>query len=351
MPELKSKKILFYILSLAICSVFFVSTFYSTTNKLTPPSKAIEIPIAQNSSQSVSKENYTFDPNWKQRNYAPPPPETLVAIMSNVITKKNKSFRLKLKSDVQEKKVLLTAVVNSGMIDYTLNWIESLRLTKQDDKFLVFAIDQGVVDELTLKGYGKQVTLIPNDWFHVPLASDMALWRSNDYRPITHAKSLVVERLLYLDITVWFTDVDIVFLSPFIRETMLAQMAQRPNTHMIFSQEVDHRSVNSGFYLMKPSKITKQFMDQIIREQDITETLTQQRVMNNVLKKMFPTDITLSPYRLLDMLLFPNGNYYFKLNLPKKLGIKPMIVHANFLIGDKKKIALIKAGLWYNNSS
>lgn len=351
MLELKSKKIIFYLLSLAVCSVLFVSTFYSTANKLVSPSKAIETAVAQNSSQSASKENYSFNPNWKQRHYAPPPPETLVAIMNNVITEKAKSFRPKLTSDIQDKKVLLTAVVNSGMIDYTLNWVESLRLTKQDDKFLVFAIDQGVVDELTLKGYGKQVTLIPSDWFHIPLASDMALWRSNDYRPITHAKSLVVERLLYLDITVWFTDVDIVFLSPFIRQTMLTQMSQRPNTHMIFSQEVDHRSVNSGFYLMKPSKITKQFMDQIIQEQDETETLTQQRVMNNVLRKMFPKDITQSPYRLLDMLLFPNGQYYFKLNLPKKLGINPLIVHANFLIGDKKKLALIKAGLWYNNGS
>ncbi|CAO3655824.1 unnamed protein product [Mucor fragilis] len=345
MFEFKSKRYIYYILTLVVCLLLMGGTYHSTRPKLLTSPKEMESNTTPNSTQKPT--NGTFDSNWQPKKYDPPPPETLMAIMNNVITQKEKPSKINLYTKAQEKKILLMAVVNSGMIDYTLNWIESLRLTKQDNKFLVFAIDQGVVDELTLRGYGRQVTLIPNDWFHVPLASDMALWKSNDYRPITHAKSLVVERLLYLGITVWFSDVDIVFLSRSIRQTLLIQMAQRPNTHMIFSQEVDQRSINSGFYMMKPSKITKQFMDQIIQGQDATETLTQQRVMNSVLRQMFPQDLTKSPYRLLDLLLFPNGNYYFKMGLPKRLGIKPMIVHANFLVGDKKKSALKEAGLWY----
>ncbi|KAF1801872.1 glycosyltransferase family 77 protein [Mucor lusitanicus] len=345
MPEFKSKRYIYYVLTLAVCLLLMAGTFHSTRPKLLASPEVLESNTASNSIQKPA--NDTSSSHWEPKKYDPPPPETMMAIMNNVISEKEKPSRLNSYSKAQEKKILLMAVVNSGMIDYTLNWIESLRLTRQDDRFLVFAIDQGVVDELASRGYDRQVTLIPNDWFHVPLASDMALWKSNDYRPITHAKSLVVERLLYLGITVWFTDVDIVFLSPFIRQTLLAQMAQRPNTHMIFSQEVDQRSINSGFYMMKPSKITKQFMDQIIQGQDATETLTQQRVMNSVLRQMYPRDLTKSPYRLLDLLLFPNGNYYFKMRLPKRLGIQPLIVHANFLIGDKKKSALKKAGLWY----
>ncbi|KAL9541986.1 hypothetical protein MBANPS3_008834 [Mucor bainieri] len=329
MLEFKSKRYIYYVLTLVVCLLLMGGTFHSTRPKLlmaSPKGEAVSNTTTPYSKQAPA--NSTFSSHWEPKKYDPPPSETLTAIMNNVITEKEKPSKINSYSKGQEKKILLMVVVNSGMIDYTLNWIESLRLTGQDDRFLVFAIDQGVVDELTSRGYARQVTLIPNDWFHVPLASDMALWKSNDYRPITHAKSLVVERLLYLGITVWFTDVDIVFLSPFIRQTLLAQMAQRPNTHMIFSQEVDQRSINSGFYMMKPSKITKQFMDRIVQEQDATETLTQQRVMNSVLRQMFPRDLTKSPYRLLDLLLFPN-------------------VHANFLIGNKKKAALKKAGLWY----
>ncbi|KAI9472054.1 MAG: nucleotide-diphospho-sugar transferase-domain-containing protein [Benjaminiella poitrasii] len=278
----------------------------------------------------------------------------ITTILNNVIVEQEtiKQYDAKEQKKITKKQqlnVLLTAVVNSGMLDYTYNWIESLKRTNQDDRFLVFAIDQGVVDGLTKKGYGRQVTMIPNDWFHVPLASDFALWKSSDYRPITHAKTLVVERLLYLDITVWFTDVDIVFLSPHIRETILTQMAQRPNTDVAFSQEVDYRTVNSGFYMIKPTIVTKQFMGRVIQAQDATEVLTQQKVMNSVLKSMFPRDLLHSPYRLLDMMLFPNGNYYFRMNLPLKLGIQPLMVHANYLVGDKKKETLIKAGLWYDS--
>ncbi|KAI7898232.1 nucleotide-diphospho-sugar transferase-domain-containing protein [Cokeromyces recurvatus] len=278
----------------------------------------------------------------------------MTAITNNIISEERSVKRVDpiTKNKFTEKiqvNILLTAVVNSGMLDHTLNWIESLKRTNQDDKFLVFAIDQGVVDELSRRGYGQQVVLIPDDWFHVPLASEFALWKSNDYRPITHAKTLIVERLLYLDVTVWFSDVDIVFLSPHIRETILLQMVERPNTDIVFSQEVDQKSINSGFYMMRPTPVTKQFLHRIIQEQDTTENFTQQRIMNRVLKSMFSRDYSESPYRLLDMLLFPNGRYYFKMEMPLKLGFQPLMVHANYLVGGQKKEALMKAGLWYNN--
>ncbi|KAI8889036.1 glycosyltransferase family 77 protein [Backusella circina FSU 941] len=244
-------------------------------------------------------------------------------------------------------KILLTAVVNSGMLDYTFNWIESLKKTNQDDCFLVFAIDEGVSETLTERGYGGQVTLIPEDWFHVPLSSDFSRWKTNAYRPITHAKTLIVERLLYLDITVWFSDVDIVLLDEHVRDVMLFQMNERPNTDMIFSQEVDQRTVNSGFYMMRPTYQSKQLMHYIISEQDKTTLFTQQKIMNGVLRSMFGRDLQKSPYRLLDMLLFPNGKYYFRLDLPYKLGIKPMMVHANYIVGDKKRESLKAKDLWY----
>lgn len=353
MADIKLKKTLFYLIGLAICSFFLISVFSishdqppSITEAIVPEkeNKLCSFEIAE---EPQDLEDVTYDKNWKPPKYTPPPQDTMLAIESNLIIEP--VLDSKGKPTKKESRVLLTAVVNSGMIDYTMNWIESLKRTNQDDKFLVFAIDQGVVDELTIRGYGNQVTLIPQDWFHVPLASDFALWKTNDYRPITHAKSLIVERLLYLDVTVWFTDVDIVFLSPHIRSTMLLKMSERPNTHMLFSQEVDQRTINSGFYMMKPSAVTKQFMSYVVKEQDKPNALTQQKVMNSVLKSMFKRDLAAGPYRLLDMLLFPNGKYYFRMNLPKKLGLQPLMVHANYLIGDKKKQALKKAGLWYDN--
>lgn len=53
-------------------------------------------------------------------------------------------------------KYLAVAVANTGMINYTLNWRESLRHMRQDDKYLVFAIDQGLVDIMNEKGYEQR---------------------------------------------------------------------------------------------------------------------------------------------------------------------------------------------------
>jgi hypothetical protein len=321
-----------------------------TTNTIT---ESLPVPSINNNKKKDSKKkpakepvqkekyisNILYREDWKEKKYKKPPPETISTIMRNLIidTSNNKS----------KDRVLLTAVVNSGMLDYTFNWIESLERTNQGGRFLVFAIDEGVYEALTERGYGDQVTLIPEDWFHVPLSSDFSRWKTNAYRPITHAKTLIVERLLYLDITVWFSDVDIVLLDQHARDVMLFQMNERHNTDMIFSQEVDQRTVNSGFYMIRSTYRTKQLMDSIINEQDKTTIFTQQKIMNGVLRSMFGRDLQKSPYRLLDMLLFPNGKYYFRLNLPYNLGIKPMMVHVNYIVGDKKRESLKAKGLWY----
>lgn len=349
MADIKTKKILFYLTTVVICSFLLLSVNSVAQDKTLSFEETDALEAENELSLTIEEDQRqfgnttTYDKKWNPPNYTPPPQDTILAIEKNLIVEYLPDAK------GRPNRVLLTAVVNSGMLDYTLNWIESLKRTNQDEKFLVFAIDQGVVDELTARGYRDQVTLIPQDWLHVPLASDFAQWKTNDYRPITHAKSLVVERLLYLDVTVWFTDVDIVFLSPYIRDTMLLKMSERPNTHMLFSQEVDQRTINSGFYMMKPSIITKQFMSYVVQEQDKPNALTQQKVMNAALKLMFKRDLASGPYRLLDMLMFPNGKYYFRLNLPKRLGFEPLMIHANYLIGDKKKQALQKAGLWYDS--
>ncbi|CAO3667583.1 unnamed protein product [Rhizopus stolonifer] len=327
--------------------LFCLFSFYTLQNQLTTQNDATlteeglaitEASMAiTDDNLVITKENLSvIDKEWIPKSYAPPNQATLDAIERNTIREKYGQRR--------PVKVLLMVVVNSGMMEYTLNWIASLKETGQDDRFLVFAIDQGVVDTMTSQGYGQQVTLIPSDWFHLPLESKFALWKSNAYLPITHAKTLVVERLLYLGVTVWFTDVDIVFLSPHIRQAMVLQMGDKD---MVFSQEIDQRVINSGFYMIKPTQTSREFMGLVVQAQDETDTLTQQKVMNKVLRKVFAKDFLNTPFRLLDMLLFPNGCDYFRKNLPTKFGLKPFMLHANCLIGSKKKDALTKEGMWY----
>ncbi|KAI9025197.1 nucleotide-diphospho-sugar transferase, partial [Phycomyces nitens] len=242
--------------------------------------------------------------------------------------------------------ILLTAVANNGMADYTLNWIESLKRCKLDDKYLVFAIDQALVDTMTQKGYGDHVVMIPEDWFHQKLDAKFAKWQDKSYTPITHSKTLVVERLLYMDITVWFSDVDIVFMSPEIYNYLTFKLASRKSTEALYSQETEQHIINSGFYVMRPTDLNKKVLHDSIVIQDHRPEVTQQGAINMVLDEINLSYHT-SPIALLDLALFPQGRLYFERNVPVKYGFQPMIVHANYRIGEEKKKSLQDAKLWY----
>jgi hypothetical protein len=273
------------------------------------PTEAVELDTT-----CIFKDEVYGDLIWKAAEYPLPSQPIVQAIQNNFID--------------ETQRTLLIAVVNHGMLEYTLNWIESLKRT-EIEKYLVFAIDQELVDELTDRGLGEHVVLIPDEWRHVEISGDFAKWKSNTYVPITHAKTLIVERLLYMDITVWFSDVDIVFLNPSIYKHILWNMKNRKDVHMVFQQETRQTTINSGFYLMRPTLVTKRVLGRTIDLQDRRGDLTQQRVINIVLAKM-NQDYRSSPWLLLDFMQFPNGNIYFGAKLPTKLGFEPMMVHANY---------------------
>ncbi|KAI7851784.1 nucleotide-diphospho-sugar transferase-domain-containing protein [Circinella umbellata] len=271
---------------------------------------------------------------WKPKVFEPLD-DAMMKIINNNIRKEKKD------------KILLTAVVNAGMADYTLNWIESLKLTQQQDNFLVFAIDKELYDILIEHGYSDHVVQIPEDWFHQKLSSDFAKWLDKSYTPITHAKTLVVERLLYAGITVWFSDVDIVFTNSKIYDYLVMKLNSRKSlTEFLTTQETEQKIINSGFYIMRPTDTNKRILSDSIIIQDNEPKVTQQRAMNRVIDEMNLSYQT-SPVALLDLALFPHGRLYFERAQSTKYAIEPMMVHANYRVGEEKKKSLQGANLWY----
>ncbi|KAF1801592.1 chitin synthase III catalytic subunit-domain-containing protein [Mucor lusitanicus] len=280
---------------------------------------------------------------WKPKKWGRLSPEIEQAIEYNVRIAGGSGNK---KAD----RILLTAVANQGMADYTMNWIASLKKCGLDDKFLVFAIDEEMVETMKKAGLGKHVVMIPKDWFHKELSKDFEGWLSDGYTPITHSKSLVVERLLYTDVTVWFSDVDIVFTSPSIYDYLLMKLNARKQTETLFSQETEQKIINSGFYIMRPTNTNKRILDASIYIQDTEQNkkpeVTQQRAINRILDDM-NLNYQTSSIVLLDLMLFPHGRAYFDRNIPTKYGMTPMIVHANYRKGDNKMKDLKKFGLCF----
>ncbi|RUS24927.1 nucleotide-diphospho-sugar transferase-domain-containing protein [Jimgerdemannia flammicorona] len=254
-------------------------------------------------------------------------------------------------------RILITAVVNFGMLEYTLNWAESLRRSGYR-RYLVFCIDDKLYDALSSRGLESHAVRIPQDWFHVEVSSMFETYRAANYRAITHAKSLVVERLLHANITVLFSDVDIVVLRPRMLDYLRARLHSRLGTEMFFTIENERNPanvVNSGFYIMKPTKTSLRVIAETIAIQDrMFDNITQQKAMNAALTAVTPAGSPFSSREvgLLDMYLFINGYMYFleKKYTAQRMGIQPYIVHVNFMVGTAKKDTLKKAGLWYLDS-
>jgi hypothetical protein len=241
----------------------------------------------------------------------------------------------KINGNLLKDRILIVAAANYGMRNHVYNWIESLKRTEVT-KFIIFCLDDKLYEHLVLAGYDRQVAKIPDTWFHQQVEASFSLYFSETYRIITHAKTLVVQQLLYLDISVFFSDIDIVWIRPQIVEYMNTMMKMRPQTSVLFQQEgVDQQEVNSGFYLMRPTAITKRLLAETIVIQDTNEKLTQQGAMNAALNKL-DLDIRTTGVVLLDLLYFPNGHVYFNLDLPRQHSIKPFIVHANYLVNKEK---------------
>ncbi|KAI8074795.1 nucleotide-diphospho-sugar transferase-domain-containing protein [Gongronella butleri] len=313
----------------------------STTTTLTDADAAVSDDENAIASDEPEEENLvqvstkpTAEDDFVPKQFDAPSAEMTALIKKNL---------LKYRKD----QILLTAVVNSGMADYTLNWIESLKRTKLDKKYMVFAIDDELVDIMKQHGYEDHVVRIPDDWFHAKLSSDFSVWEGKGYAPITHAKSLVVERLLYMDITVWFSDVDIVFTNAAVYDYLVMKLnsPRKKHTEMLFSQETEEEILNSGFYLMRPTLTAKRVLADSIKIAD-TENVTQQRAINRIIDDL-DLNYQRSKVATLDLALFPHGRMYFERHVPTKFNMEPMIVHANYRVGGEKKKSLEKAGLWY----
>ncbi|KAI9276983.1 nucleotide-diphospho-sugar transferase-domain-containing protein [Phascolomyces articulosus] len=297
-------------------------------------------------------ENSTTKATTDSKQDQTPPPvvetgETIPLVVPESFKKPEQALVDKINNNLNDGRVLIVAASNYGMRDHVYNWIESLKRTNEGDKFLMFCLDQQMYDHMVAAGYEKNAVTIPESWFHDEVEAGFEEYYSKKYRIITHAKTLIVQQLLYLDVTVLFSDVDIVWLRPRMREFIHTFLQIRGQTHVAYQQEgTDQRVVNSGFYMMKPTDITKRLLAETIYLGDTNKDYTQQGAMNAALDHV-DMNLRSTHVVLLDVLHFPNGYVFFDNQWPQKHGVEPYMVHANYLVGNDKKKKLQEYGYWY----
>jgi len=84
-----------------------------------------------------------------------------------------------------------------------------------------------------------------------------------------------------------------------------------------------------------------------VQQKVLAENAIDQFVMNDVLKEMVKK-YGWGVARPLDCFLYPTGLIFNRNRLNEKLGIVPMVVHMNYMIGNAEKKAQLKnQGLWF----
>ena len=148
--------------------------------------------------------------------------------------------------------VVIIALSNFGMKEMTMNWIASLKISDYK-RFVVLCFDFAMYRFLAEHGLEDNAAMIPSSWYNMTLETEFVQWGDQRYLAMLHGKILVILELLKRGFTILHSDVDIVFLSPFVVKHLLGE----------------DKDINSDFIYM---------VDESNREGDVISTSTLSRL-------------------------------------------------------------------------
>jgi len=122
-------------------------------------------------------------------------------------------------------KYLIVTASNLGIAELTMNFIASLRINRYE-KFVIMCHDSKFYRMMWEYGLRQHATMIPKAWTNFTIRAEHAEWASQDFMNVGVAKMIIIRTLTDAGYHVLSTDVDIVFLSPFVLK------------HIIFENEM-----------------------------------------------------------------------------------------------------------------
>lgn len=139
-------------------------------------------------------------------------------------------------------KYLIVSLVNFAHWELALNLMLSLKKCGIE-KFLAICLDSDVFAKLNeTKTAVDHIAMVPSNWLSQKLNKNEGMWDSQHYVSITHAKTEVVAKLLSLGFTVFFNDVDIVWISSEVLSYIEANASKK--AEIIFTWDGAH--MNTG---------------------------------------------------------------------------------------------------------
>eukprot|EP00756_Hemistasia_phaeocysticola_P046978 Hpha_TRINITY_DN20850_c0_g1::TRINITY_DN20850_c0_g1_i1::g.85599::m.85599 len=243
---------------------------------------------------------------------------------------------------------IIVIPVNLGYLGFGLNLVCSLRKLRITN-YVLLAMDGEVLTELLERKL--PVFADPDLPF---ISSKAAQWADPNFHRLVCTKLVTVTNLLRKGLNVVLSDADIVW-----REAPWKHF--RWDLSLTFSIGSCHRELpdnkdlsrdkvaklNTGFYFAQPQAGV---IDLYSRAYQICKrgTLTgDQPAINTVIHQDLSSGRPQYSYGFFDGCLFANGCVFFKHLCQNTTRPDPVLVHANYIVGRKRKIkSLAKHGLW-----
>lgn len=235
------------------------------------------------------------------------------------------------------RKVVVLASTNAAFLDFTYNWLESVRRIGALPYTVIVAEDGAAFD--ALKNISDVDVLRAGE-----LSSSKKLdWHTREYNLLVNKRPEHILNFLAKGYDVMWTDVDIVWLQnpfPYFEGDDYdlfshVDLMLTPITHYLCSGFVYYKCNNKTIELM-----TK-WMEALASLKGITPN---QQSFKRVISKMVNLKI-----KTLNVTQFvPGRNYFDKTWRKKHPEYKPVILHNNFIVGHDQKVNRFKQiGMWY----
>ncbi|XP_071789197.1 uncharacterized protein [Asterias amurensis] len=230
-------------------------------------------------------------------------------------------------SDLQRRSgTILLTTTNSAYLDFTENWLESIRRTRACPNISVVTEDDQAFNNLsnkTMAGLNVLKTQTAKS------TTGKLVFNTKEYKKFVNKRQGYILDLLEQGWEVLFSDVDTFWLrDPFLFFQGNFDMALEEDNH-------NPASYCAGFVYFRPTERTMQFVKEWIRFMANDKTMKpDQVVMNIMIRRKVIAGLKL---RVLDSNKFPNGKLFFD-DEWRKDKKDFVVVHNNWIVGHDPKV-------------
>ncbi|XP_072032656.1 uncharacterized protein [Amphiura filiformis] len=233
---------------------------------------------------------------------------------------------------------VVLATTNSVFLDFTRNWLESIRRLKSRPKNITIVTEDEATYEALLE-YPEVHRVKPA--FMLP-PNKTLVFDTPEYKAFVNKRPKYILDLLEHNHDVMFSDVDTVWLDDpfpyFTSDFDLFIQEDQPRPKLVLC---------AGFAYFRSSDSTKDFVRQWIRRLELNNhKKPDQMVLNIMLREKA---IKRLKYNILDTNKFVSGRFYFDEEWRKNnTDVKPVFLHNNWIVGHDIKVERFKKlGYWY----